>query len=94
MTEFDPNLRKRVRFQPFLLNPYDNQRRVTSMCNLLLDTSVYNGHTTSYDALWGGVPVVTVNKGRDIAARVGVSLLTTLGMDDLITKVRPSDRPH
>lgn len=85
--EFNETLRKRVRFQPFLLNPYDNQRRVVSMCNAMLDTSIYNGHTTSYDALWGGIPVVTKGFGVEIAARVGLSLLTTLGIPELVAKV-------
>jgi protein O-GlcNAc transferase len=89
VNEIDPSLKRRVRFQPFLMNPYDNQRRVVNMCNAMLDTSVYNGHTTSYDGLWGGVPVVTVNTGVDIAARVGVSILTVLNMTELITNVRP-----
>lgn len=38
----------------FINNPYDNQRRVSLMCNAILDTRVYNGHTTAGDALWGG----------------------------------------
>ncbi len=83
----DPSLKKRVRFQPFLLNPYDNQRRVVTMCSAVLDTSLYNGHTTSVDALWGGVPLVTMNTGVDIASRVGISMLTTLNLTHLIAQV-------
>jgi protein O-GlcNAc transferase len=90
VSELDPALKKRVRFQPFLMNPYDNQRRVVSMCSAVVDTSVYNGHTTSYDALWGGVPLVTTNLGVDIAARVGINLLTMLNLTELIAEVRIS----
>ena len=35
-------------------NPYDNQHRGVRMCSAVLDTPVYNGHTTAVDALWGG----------------------------------------
>lgn len=85
--EFDPELKKRVRFQPFLLNPYDNQQRVVNMCNVILDSNVYNGHTTAVDALWGGVPVISMDGGRDMGARVGLSILTALNMTELIVKV-------
>ncbi|CAN0583537.1 unnamed protein product, partial [Ectocarpus sp. 12 AP-2014] len=40
--------------------------------------------TTASDALWAGVPVLTMT-GRSFASRVGASLLTTLGVPELIT---------
>ena len=53
--------------------------------DLFLDTFRYNAHTTASDALWGGLPVVT-KKGEQFAARVSASLLTAIGLPELITK--------
>ena len=51
--------------------------------DLYLDTLFYGGHSTVADMLAGGVPAVTVNGDR-FTARVGVSLLTSVGLDDLV----------
>ena len=55
-----------------------------SLGDLALDTFNYNGHTTTSDALWAGLPVLT-KIGESFAARVSASLLTSLGMPELIT---------
>ena len=57
------------------------------MADLALDTYPYNGHTTTIDSLWSGVPVLTL-KGRSFASRVAASLLTTIGLPELITTSR------
>ena len=53
--------------------------------DLFLDTFNYNAHTTASDALWSGVPVIT-KQGQSFSARVCSSLLTSLGLEELIVK--------
>jgi predicted O-linked N-acetylglucosamine transferase (SPINDLY family) len=48
-----------------------------------LDTSPYNGHTTSLDSFWMGIPVVTL-VGPTVVGRAGLCQLTNLGLTDLI----------
>lgn len=52
--------------------------------DLFLDTYPYNAHTTASDALWAGVPVLTMT-GKSFASRVAASLLTAVGLEELIT---------
>ncbi len=52
--------------------------------DLLLDTLPYNAHTTASDALWAGLPVLTL-MGESFAARVAASLLNAIGLPELIT---------
>lgn len=49
-----------------------------------LDTFPYNGHTTSLDSLWMGVPVVSL-VGQTAVGRGGLSLLSNLGLAELAT---------
>lgn len=51
--------------------------------DLGLDTFPYNGHTTSLDAMWMGVPVVTL-VGNTVVGRAGLSQLTNIALTDLI----------
>ena len=55
-----------------------------SLGDLGLDTFNYNGHATTSDALWAGLPVIT-KIGESFAARVSASILYNLGLTDLIT---------
>ena len=52
--------------------------------NLFLDTFPYNAHTTTSDALWAGLPVLTLI-GSSFAGRVAASLLSAIGLPELIT---------
>lgn len=51
--------------------------------DLCLDTLPYNGHTTSLDAYWMGVPVVT-QVGKTVVGRAGWSQLNNLGLTELV----------
>jgi predicted O-linked N-acetylglucosamine transferase (SPINDLY family) len=55
------------------------------LANLFLDTLPYNAHTTTSDALWVGLPVVTV-LGDTFAGRVAASLLHAVGLPELVTQ--------
>jgi predicted O-linked N-acetylglucosamine transferase (SPINDLY family) len=51
--------------------------------DMFLDTWPYNAHTTASDALWAGVPVLTL-RGRSFASRVACSLDHAMGLTDLV----------
>jgi protein O-GlcNAc transferase len=56
-----------------------------SCADLVLDTHPYGGHTGSSDALWAGVPVLTL-MGDTFASRVAASLLNAVGLSGLIAQ--------
>ena len=57
------------------------------LADLFLDTLPYNAHTTASDALWSGLPVLTL-LGSTFPGRVAASLLNALELPDLITRNR------
>jgi len=55
-----------------------------SCADIALDTRIYNGHTSTTDAIQCGVPVVTLS-GNHFASRVSHSLLLSAGLSELVT---------
>jgi predicted O-linked N-acetylglucosamine transferase (SPINDLY family) len=57
---------------------YEDYMRRLGQCELFLDTLSYGAHTVGLDALYMGLPIVTV-AGEQMANRVGASLMTAVG---------------
>ncbi len=55
--------------------------------DIALDTFPYNGVTTTFEALWSGVPVITM-KGFNMNSRCGESILKNANLDHLISRNR------
>jgi predicted O-linked N-acetylglucosamine transferase (SPINDLY family) len=71
----------RIIIAPKMANPDHVARYV--LADLFLDMTPYGAHTTASDALWMGVPVLTV-PGRSFPSRVCASLLHAAGLEELI----------
>lgn len=71
----------RLVFAQKIANPYHLARY--PLADLFLDTIPYGAHTTASDALWMGVPVLTLS-GRCFAARVCGSLVRAAGAPDMV----------
>jgi predicted O-linked N-acetylglucosamine transferase (SPINDLY family) len=57
------------------------------LCDLFLDTFPYNAGTTASDALWAGLPIITM-MGESFASRLAASLLNAIELPELITSTR------
>ena len=55
-----------------------------AQADLFLDTAPYNAHATAADALWAGLPVITL-QGESFVSRVCASLLFYCGLGELVT---------
>jgi predicted O-linked N-acetylglucosamine transferase (SPINDLY family) len=71
---------ERIVFADKVVNPAHLARY--PLADLFLDTTPYGAHTTSSDALWMGVPVLTFS-GRSFASRVCGSLVRAAGIPDM-----------
>ena len=86
------NLRKEAKFRGVDPNRLIFAKRVLlsehlaryRLADLFLDTLPYNAHTTTSDALWAGLPVLTC-VGESFASRVAASLLKAIELSELIT---------
>ena len=56
-----------------------------NLIDIALDTFPYNGVTTSFEAIWMGVPVLTMS-GYNFNSRCGESINKNLNMEQLIAK--------
>lgn len=65
--------------------PQGAYRALLADVDIALDPFPYNGTTTSCDALWAGLPLVTL-AGRASAARSGTALLGLLGLESLVAE--------
>jgi protein O-GlcNAc transferase len=59
--------------------------RVYDEIDVALDAFPWSGHTTACEALWMGVPVVTL-RGRLCAGRMVASVLEAVGLNDLVAE--------
>jgi len=72
---------KRLIFAAFVM-PQEHLARL-QLADAALDTLACNGHTTTSDALWAGVPVITAH-GSHFSSRVSESLLNALDLGELV----------
>jgi predicted O-linked N-acetylglucosamine transferase (SPINDLY family) len=77
--------RARIAFRPYGSLP--DYYRWYNEVDIGLDTTLYSGGTTTLDALWMGVPVVTLPGERPMS-RSAASILTGVGLEDWIASSR------
>jgi predicted O-linked N-acetylglucosamine transferase (SPINDLY family) len=75
----------RLVFAPAVPNPEHVER--IALADVCLDTAPVNGATTTSDALWAGVPVVSC-AGRSFVSRMTGSLLNAVGLPELVVRTR------
>ena len=75
---------QQIQFVPRIKNLNDHLNYYNQI-DLSLDTFPYNGVTTSFEAIWKGVPVLTI-EGYNFNSRCGSSIIKNLGIEYLIAK--------
>jgi predicted O-linked N-acetylglucosamine transferase (SPINDLY family) len=78
--EVDP---ARIDCQP--RQPRDQYLALYNRIDLALDTFPYTGHTTTFDSLWMGVPLVSL-AGETVVSRGSFSILSNAGLSDLVVR--------
>ena len=76
---------ERILYAPHL--PPEKHLARLGLADLFLDGLPYNAHTTGSDALWAGVPLITL-AGSAFPGRVAASLLAAAGLPELVTQSR------
>eukprot|EP00606_Chrysophyceae_sp_TOSAG23-5_P000023 GSChrysophyteH2.ASY1.ANO1.447.1 assembled CDS len=61
--------------------PWIEHLLMKSSIDLVLDSSVKNGHTTGLDGIFAGIPTMTFATGTTMSSRAGQSILTALGSE-------------
>jgi protein O-GlcNAc transferase len=74
---------KRIIFAKHL--PVEEHLARHNLADLFLDTFPYNAHTTASDALFSGLPLLTLS-GQSFASRVGESLLVAVDLPEFISE--------
>lgn len=74
---------ERLIFAPF--RPAAENLARLALADLALDTLPVGAHTGASDLLWAGVPLLTC-RGSAFSGRVGASLLTALGLPELVAE--------
>ncbi len=54
------------------------------LADLSLDNPITNGHTTTCDLLWSGLPIITYPASENMPSRVASSLIHALGVPELV----------
>ena len=67
------------------ISNYRDHLELYNKIDIALDTFPYNGTTTTFEALWMGVPVIT-KRGDSHVSSVGASILTNIGLQNFIAK--------
>jgi predicted O-linked N-acetylglucosamine transferase (SPINDLY family) len=81
-------LRNGIQSKRIILQSWDPSPKHLESYNLIdiaLDTFPFNGATTTCEAMWMGVPVITL-AGTAYHSRAGTSLLSNVGLSELIAK--------
>jgi predicted O-linked N-acetylglucosamine transferase (SPINDLY family) len=74
---------ERLIFAPYV--PAQQHLARLKLADLFLDSLPYNAHTTASDALWAGLPLLTL-RGTAFPGRVAASLLTAAKLPELVTE--------
>jgi protein O-GlcNAc transferase len=67
------------------VEPLDRHLANYAAIDVSLDPFPFNGSTATFEALWMGVPVVTL-RGRHMAGRWSASMLAAIGLEDLVAE--------